>query len=375
MNNMKQVIEQRVNAKLRNGETTAMAAMERLQAEGKIAKDFIFEVGSERKGQESNIQFTPDPTGKVGAVFNMGEKKDYLVNKHAITQIAQKLKIPTTYLTTLLFGEDWQRSLGYDILNRHQDWMDRSKVLVRTVGNEVRAFLSDRYRMLNSELIFGSHIEEVYKNGGRLSGGWMDSTRVMVETLLPDLIEVDTGKNGKIFLAFGTKMTSSDYGDGALELRSYLMQGVCLNGMVRESVLRQVHLGAKLPHSLSLSRETYELDSKTTASAIRDLTKNLYSTDVIKNRLLEVQAAAETEVDITKQLTDMVKNQRLLKGEAEQIGELMVRNSQMDGVQGESTLWKLTQGISALANTEDVDNRRKEELQTLAGELFDNVKR
>ena len=173
----------------------------------------------------------------------------------------------------------------YDILNTHNGWTDRNKVLVRAVGNEVRGFLSDSYRRLDSQQIFNTHIEEIFRNGAVLSDGFMDETRVMVESLLPAPIEMVTEHNGVIMLAFGTRLSTSDYGDGALELRSFLMQGICLNGMVRESMLKTVHLGARLPENLALSERTYRLDSETQASAVKDLTKKLFDTEIIKNRI------------------------------------------------------------------------------------------
>lgn len=375
MENMKQVVEARIAAKLQKGLTNAQNATTRLQEEGKISRDFVFEVGSERKGTSTSIDFYPDQH-KVGAIFHLPNQKQeqFSIHPHAVRHVADKLKIPATYLTGLLMGEAWQKTLAYEIMNTHNGWTERNKVLVRAVGSEVRAFLSDQYRRLDSEMIFGTHIDEVFSHGGQLSDGFMDDTRVMVESMLPQAIEVPTELNGTIYLAFGTRLASSDYGDGALELRSFVMQGVCLNGMVRESVLRAVHLGAKLPSNIGLSQETYELDSKTTASAIRDLTKNLYGHDVIKNRLLEVKAATSLMIDPGKELKNMAALQKLLKGEADEIGQLLMRNSPNDGLQGESTLWKLTQGITAYANRDDVSERRRMELQEIAGDLFNRIK-
>jgi hypothetical protein len=373
---MQEVVENKIKAKLARGYNNVQTATKRMMEEGKISRDFIFEVGTERKGIETAINFRPDNNGRVTANFRMPEgREDFFVNPHAIRQVAEKLKIPMAYLTSLLYGsQEWQKTLGYEIMNTHNEWTDRNKVLVRAVGNEVRAFLSDQYRRLNSEMIFGTHIDEIYKNGGQLSDGWMDDTRVMVESLLPSPIQVQTQLNGVIFLAFGTKMVTSDYGDGALDLRSFVLQGICLNGMVRESVLRSVHLGAKLPDNLALSQKTYELDSMTTASAIRDLTKNLYSSDIIKTRMLEIKAASDLVMDPVRELKQLQGLGKLLKGETDEIGQLLMRNNPEDGVQGESTLWKLTQGITSYANREDVPERRRMELQEIAGGLFDKIK-
>lgn len=377
MKNLNDLVEERIAHKLKMGAANAVAAMTRLREEGKISQDFIFEVGTERKGITTNIDFYPNNLGRIGATFHVPNQgsREYTINKHAIRQVAEKLRIPGQYLTNLLFGEEWQQTLAYNILNTHNGWTERNKVLVRSVGTEVRAFLSDQYRRLDSQKIFGTHVDEVYKNGGQLADGWMDDTRLMVETLLPKPIQVTTELNGVIMLAFGTRLSSSDYGDGALELRSFVMQGICLNGLVRESVLRAVHLGSRLPSTLGLSEETYESDSKTTALAIRDLTKNLYSSDVIKTRMLEVKAASEMSIDPARELKNLTAVQKLLKGEADEIGQLLMRNNPNDGLQGDATLWKLSQGISAFANREDISERRRNELQELAGNLFDRVNR
>ena len=79
----------------------------------------------------------------------------------------------------------------------------------------------------------------------------------------------------------GARFSTSDYGDGAVDMRAYLLNGVCLNGMVRESLMKQVHLGTRLPDNLQLSERTYALETETTVSATKDFTKNLYSRDNI----------------------------------------------------------------------------------------------
>jgi hypothetical protein len=80
-------------------------------------------------------------------------------------------------------------------------------------------------------------------------------------------------------------------------MRAFLLNGVCLNGMVRESVMKQIHLGARLPDKLQLSNKTYELDTQTTVSATRDLTKSLFSKDAILRKAFEIQGASEIDVD------------------------------------------------------------------------------
>jgi len=80
-------------------------------------------------------------------------------------------------------------------------------------------------------------------------------------------------------------------------------------------------------------------------------------------------------IDPARELKNLTAVQKLLKGEADEIGQLLMRNNPNDGLQGDATLWKLSQGISAFANREDISERRRNELQELAGTLFDRVNR
>jgi hypothetical protein len=48
-----------------------------------------------------------------------------------------------------------------------------------------------------------------------------------------------------------------------------------------------------------------------------------------------------------------------------------MRSAVDDGMAGESTLWKLTQGITAFAR--ESENRRGRELQAIAGDLMNRI--
>jgi hypothetical protein len=371
---LNELVAKRIAEKLARGGTNVQEATSRLIAEGKMSRDFLFEVGSVRKGKEPAIQFMPDNHGKVGGTFKMPTgQEDFTFNPYAVRQVAEKMRIPTAYLTGLLFGSEWERNLGYEIMNTHNSWMERSNILVRAIGSEVRAVLSDSYRILDSEMIFGTHMDEIFANGAQLSDGFMDDTKFMIESLMPFPIEIVTPLNGNILVAFGQRWKSSDYGAGKLEGRSFILQGICLNGLVTEQAMKEIHLGGRLENNQGiLSRKTIELDSAATASAVRDITKHLYSSPVIKDKMLMIEASASTVVDPVQVLSSYKDIGKLLKGEVEAIGQLIMRNEASKGIQGESTLWKISQGITAYANdVEDVTKRM--ELQEIAGELFKKV--
>lgn len=140
-------------------------------------------------------------------------------------------------------------------------------------GAQVRGVLSDSYRRIDSQSTLIAFLEEAKRQGAVICDAYMSDTKVWAETILPAPLTIPTAKNGHVVIFMGARFSTSDYGDGALDMRAFLLNGVCLNGMVRESVWKQIHLGAKLPGNLRLSDRTYELDTQATVSAVRDLAR------------------------------------------------------------------------------------------------------
>ena len=343
--------------------------MERLINENKIAQDYIVPIGMHLKEQEHAPMVTFGGEGRLTMNLPYGQFK---MHNNAIGQVADRMGIPQRYLRSLASGEPWAILLAAYLLNQHSDWTQRSRVLVRTVGNQVRGVLSDSYRRLNSVEILTTFVQEAAGQGAVISDAYMNDTKVWAETILPTPITVPTKNNGDVVIFAGARFSTSDYGDGAVDMRAFLLNGVCLNGMVRESVMKQVHLGSKLPDNLALSEETYKLDTQTTVSAVKDLTKGLFSKENIMRKSLEIQEASEVEVDFTQELRRLTRDGGLLKSEGQEVEKILMRNNPDDGVQGGATLWKLTQAITAHAR--ELSPERSRELHEISGALMNRVK-
>lgn len=370
---LQQGLNEVVMNKVRNmidGKAVGVAAtMERLVNEGKIAQDYIAPLGVNLKhaGERPVITFA----GEDGLMMNMPDGT-FSLHSNAVGQLADRMGIPSRYLKTLAGGAEWQMMLAAEILNQHSDWTQRSRVLVRTVGRQVRGVLSDSYRRLNSVEILTAFVEEAAGQGAVISDAYMTDTKVWAETILPTPISIPTKNNGEVIIFAGARFSTSDYGDGAVDMRTFLLNGACLNGMVRESVMKQVHLGSKLPDSLALSERTYRLDTETTVSAVRDLTRGLYSKDNIMQKAMEIQGASEIEVDFDRELKKLQSNGSILKADQQAVEKLLMNNNPEDGVQGGATLWKLTQAITAHAR--ELTPERARELHEISGHLLDRVK-
>ena len=343
--------------------------MDRLISEGKIAQDYIAPIGVNLKVNDHSPVITFSANGSLRMDMPDGQ---FTLHDNAIGQLADRMGIPQRYLRGLASGEPWAKQLAATLLNEHSGWTQRSRVLVRTVGKQVRGVLSDSYRRLNSVEILTAFVQEAADQGAVISDAYMNDTKIWAETILPTPLTVPTAKNGDVVIFAGARFSTSDYGDGAVDMRAFLLNGACLNGMVRESVMKQVHLGSKLPDNLQLSQQTYELDTKTTVSAVRDLTKGLFSKDNLMKKAIEIQGASEIDVDFEHELKRLTRDGGLLKQEGKEVEKILMRNDPEDGVQGGATLWKLTQAITAHAR--ELSPERSRELHELSGQLLNRVK-
>lgn len=363
------VVRNKVQRMIDHNQNNVKQTLQRLMSEHRSAQDFIAPIGVEFKKKDTVpvIKFT-----EQGYITMNVNKNRYSLHPHAVGQLAEKMNIPSKYLRQLSEGTEWQRQLATQILNEHSGWTERTRVLVRTVGNQVRGVLSDSYRRLNSEQILTAFLTEAMSQGAVPCDAYMSDTKIWVETILPEPISIPTELNGTVMVYMGARFSTSDYGDGAVDMRAYLLNGVCLNGMVRESLMKQVHLGSRLPDNLQFSERTYALDTETTMSATKDFTKNLYSRDNITRQAVMIQEASRVKVDFDDELKKLVKANKLLKSEGESVQKLLMNGNPEDGLSGGPSLWKLTQGLTAVAR--EMEPTRSRELHEISGELMRRIK-
>lgn len=374
------VLYNKVNRMLENKMTSVQQTIDKIEADGKMLTDYIKPIGVNLKATGAKPEVTFSANGVVSMDFmakvaeDSYEDNHFTLHDNAVGQLAARMGVPTRYLRDLAGGKaQWQRDLAARILNQHCENTERSRMLIRCVGNQVRGVLSDSYKRINSIDILVAFLQEALASDAVIADALYTETKMYVETILPTPVEIPTAKNGTVVLFAGARFSTSDFGDGALEMKSFLLNGACLNGMVRETQMRKVHIGGRLNDNLLLSQQTYDLDTKANCSAVRDITKYLYDRNTILAKAMEIEAAAEVEVDASKELKALAKAGHLYKQESEEIEKLMIQSRPDDGCQGQSTLWKLTQAITAHAR--DCEPRRQRELHEISGQLLSKATR
>ena len=291
---------------------------------------------------------------------------------NAITQIATKMEIPTKYLRELNNSHDpWKKFLAKEILQFHSTNAKQQRLLIRTVGDQARGVLSDSYKRMNSIILYSTFIAAAQASGAVIADAHYNGLTGYLEVVRPDVIAIPTEKNGTQYICFGVQFRNSDFGTSSLKMRAFNFVIRCLNGWVTQSVMRNVHLGARLPENLELSQRTYDLDTETKASLVKDTIGQLMDPQRLMNYSIKVQEASKIDVDISTEVKALPQL-GVHESEVKVLEKLLMENNPDNNLEGANTLFKLTQGLSAVAR--DSSDTRKRELSEITGKLFDRVK-
>lgn len=340
--------------KIAGGRAQAAGLFDRVM--NQAPQDAIVRVGAIGwHGREAGIQ-AELPNGQV-----LG------IHRHAMGQIAGRAGAPGAYLTDLSAGAGWQRELGAEILHRSFiNAPQNERALLRSMGGgdvmQIRGFLSDRYRRLDSRPLLETFALSCQDVGAEPVEGVVSDTRVSMRALLPHVFEPVPGEA----LAIGVEWLNSDFGAARHSVRAFVLRLICLNGATTEDVLAQVHLGGRLSDDIQFSERTMELDTQASVSALKDVVRGTLGAPKVEAMLNGIRAANEKKVDWKSLKTRMAK--KLLAGEMKE-AEAAFNGEDVVMLPAGSSMWRASNALSWLANkAEDPD--RKLEMQRLAGELM-----
>lgn len=318
------------------------------------SRDLAFIASPE--SSEITVSF-PDGPRVAGAVTQQ-------LHRNALNQMAQATDLPLKFVDALQnTGAPWGRELLAHNLNTvFHNRMAKSQYLFRSLGTQVRGFLSDRYRRLDSRPIIEAFATAVQQKGAMPYDGYVTDTKVAIQAIMPEVYEPIPGE----LVAYGLSLENSDFGNGALSIRAYLLRIWCSNLAITQEEMRQVHLGKRLDDSMLYSNRTYELDARATVSALKDVIKGQLDADSLRRRMDAVRHASDQAVDPQKAKETF---RRLLqKGESEAALQAFESLDTYNLPEG-NTNWRLSNAISWIAG-QTKDAERKLDLMKIAGEVL-----
>jgi len=246
-------------AEIERGKARTLAVIEQVQTQ----------VPTDRIVAAKKLEFITLGNG-IKVRFPDTDRTEEGFHRHAIGQAAARADIPLSFIDRLMEKGQWGAELVAENLNRIYHNGNGARYLTRSVKNEVRGFLSDSYRRLDSRPIVDQFIQAVATFGAVPLDGYALETKIAVKAVLPYVFEPVPHE----VMIFGVALENSDFGRGALSLRTFVERLWCTNRAISTEDLRKIHLGARLGEDLQLSQRTYDLDTQTMASAAQDIVQD-----------------------------------------------------------------------------------------------------
>ena len=286
---------------------------------------------------------------------------DLGVHAHALGQACGKVSLPIRYARDLESIHGWGQDLLAHNLNELYQRNDK-RHLIRSVHGEARGILSDKYKRLDSRPIVEAFAQEVAQYGAIPIEGYALDTKIAIKALLPTVFEPVENE----IMAIGMVLQNSDFGNGALSLRLFLLRLWCTNYAIANECLRKVHLGGRLPDNIEFSQKTIDLETEVVTSAMRDIVRSSLAEDKVERLMQGVRAAHEAKVSgtaVAKFLKDHFN-----KTEAQQITETF-NGAEIEMLPPGQNRWRLSNAISWIAGQTEDEGRRLE-MQQVAGKAM-----
>jgi hypothetical protein len=234
--------------------------------------------------------------------------------------------------------------------------------LVRSVGDQTRGVLSDRFRRMDCRPMLDSFITACKAVGAEPVSGHSTETRVAIRAIIPQIYEPVPGEA----VAFGLHWQNSDFGNGSYHVTAFLLRLVCLNGMVGERALREVHSGGRLADNVDWSKHTLTATEQALALQTGDVVRGTLGPASIETQLAKIRAVHEREVDFKTAWATVGKT---LTAADRRATEAVFNSADELNVPPGKTMWRFANALSWVANAEGVSEERKLDLQAVAGKL------
>ena len=322
------------------------------------------------------ITIAPADAARLVARFGNGADHELGFHRHALQQAAGRLGVPWAYLESLLTvpapegapadapRPTWGAELAAHNLNKllAEGVPHDARYLVRSVRNEARGWLSDRYRRLDSRPIVESFATACQRLGAVPCEGHALDTKIMLKAMLPYVFEPVDHE----VMCVGVALENSDFGNGALSLRSFVLRLWCTNTAIADQNVREVHLGARLAEDIEWSDATYNLDTQRMALMVGDVVRGQLGPAKVDKLMDGIRRANEQKIDPKVAIAAIGRD--LTKGEVAAVVEKF-NSPDVELLPPGNTKWRLSNAISWLAGTQ-ADEERRIELEKVAGSVM-----
>jgi hypothetical protein len=171
-------------------------------------------------------------------ILRLRDDKSFSITKPCHTQFAEKLEIPLKYYHKM------EESAPDLLVSNVNTWLRKNgkDVFIRGLGDSVRAFLSDRYRVIDHLDVLLCALNELQAHEAEIEDCFLSEIELNIKVKSGKLRDFVRHKDDLIM--GGIFITNSETGHKALRVEPRVFRVKCSNGMiVEELVTREIHIG------------------------------------------------------------------------------------------------------------------------------------
>ncbi|HEX2558391.1 MAG TPA: DUF932 domain-containing protein [Nitrososphaera sp.] len=327
----------------------------KIQANATMKRDFIIpteamtmQVVQEERGKKSVVMELPDGHG------------NFPLLPLAHDQIGARSKIPAKYYDRMLAEAPDLLAANVNAWHR----INPAKRMVRTLGGDMRAFLSNSYNRIENEEI----AQVVFPILAELKGVNIVSCEVTDKRLyIHFVVPTIQGevKVGDVVQAGGI-IANSEVGCGAVSVSGLIWRLWCLNGAKTGETFRRNHVGREIDDTEALwADDTREAEDRSILLKVRDMVKAVVDETRFKANLAKMQGLAGAKVtgDPTKAVEVLAAKLGAADFEKDGILRSLIEGADL-------TAWGLLNAVTAQSHTAKSYDRAVE-LEAAGGSLID----
>lgn len=283
------------------------------------------------------------PPQKTELVMRNGHRMTFAPNDLFHTQLGDRLRIPDLFYKEQL--EDDPELICY-VVNRllHKSSEPR---MIRTLDGRARAFLSRKYRPLDSQDMLEAVLPTLVEMKMEIKSCEITERRMYIKAIFTDRqLDVKTGDP----VQGGIVVSNSEVGAGSFKVEPYTWRLVCKNGLTSEHALRQFHVGrAKGGEDEDtiyeiLSNEAKSADDRALFLKVQDIVKHAVKPEVFAAQVERFKES--TEMKITGNIPQVVEVTRRKFGFSQEQGAGILRHL-IEG--GDLSQWGLVNAVTRSA--------------------------
>lgn len=279
----------------------------------------------------------------------------------AHNQIAAKTQIPVKYYDRL--RESYPGLLAANVSTLLQ--AEPSRRMARTLGGDLRAFLSDKYQRIENEEIAKVALPVLHDLPGvQIPSCEVTDKRLYIHFVVPSVQgEVKVGD----VVQAGGLITNSEVGLGAVSISGLAWRLICLNGMKTTDAFRRNHVGRRAEEDgeIDWADDTRRVDDQAVLLKVRDMVKAVVDETRFRATLDKMRGLTETRriTSMTKAVEVLAQKIDINEGEKVNILEALARG-------GDFTAWGMANAVTAQAHTAKTYDRAVE-FESMGGKLLD----